>query len=255
MRVAVAGKGGAGKTTISATLARLCGRAGYPVIAIDADPNPNLAAALGVPDATAIRALPPSVVSRRLVGDALAAPVADVLGRYSTPGPDGTQLVVITAPDHAGEGCLCSSHAAVAALLADLRTGGEPRAVLVDMEASPEHLSRGTAGDVDMMLLVTEPYYRSLETTVRLAALAAQTAVTEVRVVANKLRSETDAEAVREFCQRHGLRLAAEVPWSEAAATADRTARALIDTAPDDAAVWAISALIADVGLVPARTK
>ena len=255
MRVAVAGKGGAGKTTISATLARLCGRAGYPVIAIDADPNPNLAAALGVPDGAALRALPPSVVSRRLVGDALAAPVADVLTRYGTPGPDGTQLVVITAPDHAGEGCLCSSHAAVAALLADLRTVGGQRAVLVDMEASPEHLSRGTAADVDLMLLVTEPYYRSLETTIRLAALAAQTAITEVRVVANKLRSHADADAVREFCQRHGLRLAAEVPWSEAAATADRAARPLIDAAPDDAAVRAIAVLMADVGLVPARTQ
>lgn len=255
MRVAVAGKGGAGKTTITATLARLCGRAGYPVIAIDADPNPNLAAALGVPDRATAPALPPTVVSRRLVGAALTAPVADVLSSYGTAGPDGTQLVVITAPDHAGEGCLCSAHAAVAALLADLRAAGEQRAVLVDMEASPEHLSRGTAGDVDMMLLVTEPYYRSLETTARLAALAAQTAIAEVRVVANKLRSEADAEAVREFCRRHSLRLAAEIPWSEGAATADRAARPLIDTAPDDAAVQAIAMLMADVRLVPARTS
>ena len=254
MRVAVAGKGGAGKTTITATLARLCGRAGYPVIAIDADPNPNLAAALGVPDRATAPALPPTVVSRRLVGAALTAPVADVLSSYGTAGPDGTQLVVITAPDHAGEGCLCSAHAAVAALLADLRAAAEQRAVLVDMEASPEHLSRGTAGDVDMMLLVTEPYYRSLETTARLAALAAQTAIAEVRVVANKLRSEADTEAVREFCLRHALRLAAEIPWSEGAATADRAARPLIDTAPDDAAVQAIAMLMADVRLVPART-
>jgi CO dehydrogenase maturation factor len=251
VRVAVAGKGGAGKTTITATLARLCGRAGYPVIAIDADPNPNLAAALGVPDQAPVRALPPTLVSRRLVGAALTAPVADVLSSYGTAGPDGTQLVTITAPDHADEGCLCSSHAAVAALLADLRVPGEQRAVLVDMEASPEHLSRGTASDVDMMLLVTEPYYRSLETTARLAALAAQTAIAEVCVVANKLRSQADADAVKEFCARHGLRLAAEVPWSEGAATADRAARALIDTAPDDPAVRALAMLMADVRLVP----
>lgn len=254
MRVAVAGKGGAGKTTLSATLARLCGRSGNPVIAIDADPNPNLATALGVPDGAVAAALPPSVVSRRLVGHALTDPVTDVLGRYGTCGPDGTLLVVISAPEHAGEGCLCSSHAAVAALLTDLRPRDEQRTVIVDMEASPEHLTRGTATDVDVMLLVTEPYYRSLETTARLAALAAQTAIAEVQVVANKLRSSADADAVREFCQRHGLRLAAEVPWSEGAATADRAARSLIDTAPDDAAVRAIARLMEDVLLLPSHS-
>ncbi len=247
MRIAVAGKGGAGKTTLCATLARLCGRAGHPVIAVDADPNPNLAAALGMPDGAAAPAIPPSVVSHRLFGHALAEPVTDVLSRYGTAGPDGTLLVVISAPEQAGQGCLCSSHAAVAALLTDLRARDEQRAVLVDMEASPEHLARGTATDVDVMLLVTEPYFRSLETTARLAALAAQTAIAEVRVVANKIRSQADAEAVREFCERHGLCLAAEVPWSDGATTADRAARALIDTAPDDAAVRAIARLIGDV--------
>ena len=243
MRIAIAGKGGAGKTTLGATLARLCGRAGYPVIAIDADPNPNLATALGVPAGVAAPALPPSVVSRRLVGDALADPVTDVLGRYGTAAPDGTLLVVISPPDRAGEGCLCSSHAAIAALLADLRARDEQRPVIVDMEASPEHLARGTAADVDVMLLVTEPYYRSLETTARLASLAAQTAITTVQVVANKIRSTADAEAVREFCERHGLCLAAEVPWSDAATAADRAGRPLLDACPDDPAVRAIAQL------------
>lgn len=251
MRVAVAGKGGAGKTTITATLTRLCGQAGYPAIAIDADPNPNLAAALGIPAGDAVRALPPTVVARRLTGLALAEPVADVLSTYATAGPDGVRLVTMTAPEHAEEGCICSSHAAVAALLADLRSDGDRRTVLVDMEASPEHLSRGTATGVDLMLLITEPYYRSLETTARFAALAAQTAIAEVCVVANKLRSGADAEAVREFCGRHELRLAAEVPWSEGAATADRAARSLIDTAPDDPAVGAIARLMKDACLVP----
>lgn len=249
MSVAIAGKGGAGKTTLCATLARLCGRAGHPVIAVDADPNPNLAAALGVPGRAAAPALPPSVVSHRIFGHALAEPVTDVLGRYGTAGPDGTLLVTISAPERAGEGCLCSAHSAVAALLTDLRARDEQRAVLVDMEASPEHLARGTATDVDIMLLVTEPYYRSLETTARLSALAAQTAIAEVRVVANKIRSPADAEAVREFCQRHGLRLAAEIPWSDGAVTADRAARPLVEAAPDDAAVRAIAGLIGDVRL------
>jgi CO dehydrogenase maturation factor len=254
VRIAVAGKGGAGKTTVSATLARLYGRAGYPVIAIDADPNPNLAIALGVADGTAAAALPPSVVSRRLVGPALRDPVTDVLRSYGTAGPDGTVLVTINAPDHAGEGCLCSSHSAVAALLADLAAEGEQRVVLVDMEASPEHLARGTAADADVMLLVTEPYYRSLETTARLASLAAQTPIGAVQVVANKIRSQADAEAVGEFCQRHGLGLAAEVPWSDGVAAADRAARPLIDAFPDDPAVRAIAGLVADLNTPPART-
>ncbi len=98
MRVAFAGKG-AGKTTIAATLARLAGRRGTPVVAIDADSNPNLAAALGVVPsaAAALAGIPAAAVSRKLTGPSLTAAVDDVLAAHGTVAPDGVRLLVMGA--------------------------------------------------------------------------------------------------------------------------------------------------------------
>ncbi len=241
MRIALAGKGGAGKTTISATLARARARAGAQVVAIDADSNPNLAAALGLRSG-ASGPVPVSLVSRRLSGAALTAPIEEVLAAHAVPGPDGVRLVGMGAPAHADEGCLCSAHATVSAVLADLGAG-EGTVTIIDMEASPEHLSRGTVRHADVLLLVTEPYFRSLETVRRLAALAAELPIARVAVVANKVRSEDEADAVLEFCARHELPCWAVVPWSEEVVAADLAARPLLDAAPGGPAVAAIEEL------------
>ena len=229
MRIALAGKGGAGKTTISATLARLL-TARASVIAIDADSNPNLSAALGL-TATAVTGeavLPAGLVSRRLDGAALTSPVDAVLARHAMTTADGVRVVLMGAPAHAGEGCLCSAHATVSALLADLGDSCDT-VTIIDMEASPEHLSRGTARHVDTLLLVTEPYYRSLETVRRLADLARELPIPRVAVVANKVRSSSDREAIEEFCQRHDLEVMAAVPRNEAVVDADTAGAALLD--------------------------
>jgi CO dehydrogenase maturation factor len=228
VRLAVAGKGGAGKTTLSATLALLAARSGRCVVAVDADANPNLATALGLPRATAPPTpVPPSLVSRRRGGAGLLEPVDEVLDRYAAAGPEGIRLLAMGAPAHADEGCLCAAHAVVSSVLEDL--GTPERLVVVDMEASPEHLSRGTIRHVDAVLLVAEPYYRSLETVRRMSALVAELPVPTVAVVANKLRSPGDAEAVAEFCVRHGLALIGSVPWSDAVGQADRARVPVVD--------------------------
>lgn len=244
MRVALAGKGGAGKTTISATLARLAGREGAPVVAIDADSNPNLSLALGIDQATMVSAfLPASLVNRRLdVDRALSSPLDEVLAGHATLGPDGVRLLVMGAPDHAEQGCLCSAHATVSALLADLASLAGAT-VVVDLEASPEHLSRGTARYVDTLLLVAEPYYRALEAVRRLADLAAELPIPRVAVVVNKIRSPADSEAVAAFCTRHCLELAGEVPWGDDVVGADRERVPLLDAAPDGPVVDAIKDL------------
>lgn len=244
MRIALAGKGGAGKTTISATLARLQARDGAQVVAVDADSNPNLGTALGIDPALLATAgsLPVSLVSRRLHGLALTAPIDEVLRLHGLEGPDGVHVVGMGAPGHADEGCLCSAHATVSALLSDLEAAPDTVAV-VDMEASPEHLSRGTARHADVLLLVTEPYFRSLEAVRRLADLATELPIETVAVVVNKVRSAAEADAVAEFCCRHGLTRLGEVPWSEDVTRADQAARPLLDTAPDGAAVAAIAEL------------
>lgn len=246
MRIAVAGKGGAGKTTISATLARLGARRGLSVVAIDADANPNLGAALGLSAglARSVRAIPSALVSRRLGGAGLNSPVEDVLDSYAVVAPDGVRLLAMGAPAHAEEGCLCSAHAVVSAVIEDL--GADPqRLVVVDMEASPEHLSRGTIRHVDVLCLVAEPYYRSLETVRRMAALAAELPVA-ILVVANKVRSSADIDAITEFCVRHDLVLAGAVPWSDEVGAADRARTATIDWPGAEPVTEAISAMRLD---------
>lgn len=243
MIVAVAGKGGAGKTTISATLTRLLARSGRRVVAIDADSNPNLAVALGLRErAVGAAWLPESLVSRRHTGPALVLPVAEVLERYAVPGPDGMHLLLMGMPEHAEQGCLCGGHATVSALIADL--GADPDVIaVVDMEASPEHLARGTARNADLLLLVAEPYFRSLEAVRRQAALAAELPIGRVEVVANKIRTPDDAEAIAQFCARHDLQMVGEVPWSDAVTVADGRATPLVDSADLDGAGAVIDAI------------
>jgi CO dehydrogenase maturation factor len=244
VRIALAGKGGAGKTTIAATLARVEARRGGLVVAVDGDSNPNLAAALGVRGghAGAPAPLPATLVSRRPRGPALTAPVEEVVERHAVPAPDGVRLLLMGMPAHADEGCLCAAHATISALLGDLEQRPDVLTV-VDMEASPEHLSRGTTRHADLLLLVAEPYYRSLETVRRLAALAAELPIPRLAVVANKVRSPAEAEAVAEFCERHRLEHLAEVAWSDEVVEADRAGIPLLDAAPDGPTVAAISAL------------
>lgn len=261
MRVAVAGKGGAGKTTLSATLARLGARADRPVVALDADANPNLSVALGLPaSAGQLVPLPSALVSRRIGGTGLTEPIDQVLDRYAVTGPDGVRLLGMGAPAHADEGCLCSAHAVVSALLEDL--GAPERFVVVDMEASPEHLSRGTVRHVDAILLVAEPYYRSLETVRRMAALVSELPVKRVAVVANKIRRREDFEALTEFCGRYGFELMGKLPWSEQVVVADQERVPVIDWPAAAGYVKAVQAVAASLlGITdvpagaPARTE
>ena len=250
LRVAVAGKGGAGKTTLSSTLARLFAREGRQVIVVDGDSNPNVATALGIDRerAEAIQPLPMGLVSRRLNGNAaLKDPVMDVVNRYGGMAPDNVHVLKMAMPEHADEGCLCSAHATVSALLADIDELDNTVSIL-DLEASPEHLSRGTTRHVDALLLVVEPYYRSFETARRMAALASELPIGRVGVVANKLRSPEDASAIAEYCERHGLQLEAELPWSTQVLDADRAEIPLLDFDPSGPVVAAVSKLADRLG-------
>jgi CO dehydrogenase maturation factor len=240
-RVAVAGKGGAGKTTLSATLARLLARQGRDVTVIDGDSNPNVAVALGVDRnaADALQPLPLTLVSRRLNGAALNQPVDQILATHSIQAPDDVRVLMMAMPQHADEGCLCTSHAVVSGLLNDMAVRTDAVTVL-DLEASPEHLSRGTTRNVDVLLLVVEPYYRSYETARRMAELAAELPIGRVSVVANKLRRATDALAIEEYCERHGLPLDGRLPFSTAVLDADAAGIPLLDYDPDGPVVAAI---------------
>ena len=117
---------------------------------------------------------------------------------------------------------------------------------LLDTEASPEHLSRGTARYAEKMLLVAEPYFKSLETARRMAALGRQLGL-EAALVANKVRDERDHQALAEFSRSHDIPIAAVIPFDDRMPEAERAGVAPLDHAPDSPAVAAITELAASL--------
>lgn len=261
MKVATVGKGGSGKTTIAGTLSRILARAGGKVLAIDGDPNPNLALMLGLTReaADSIRYIPPSIMrlieqpgdQRRLV---MAMSEGELISTYAASAPDGIDLIVMGKPAHgsAGSGCMCASHRAVRGLISEMSGYGEHS--VTDMEAGLEHLKRGTARNVDVMLIVAEPYYRSLEAAVRTFSLALELAIPQIWVVANKVRSASDREAVETFCRQHKMPIIGIVPSDEALIEAERLALAPFDFAPDCAAVSAVREIAANLAATVSMT-
>jgi CO dehydrogenase maturation factor len=123
--------------------------------------------------------------------------------------------------------------------------GVENEVNLLDMEASIEHLGRGTPGEVDDLLVVVEPYYRALETAGRIAPLARELGIGRILAVANKIRDDEDARVIREYLSGHGIELVAEIPFDDAVRDADRRGLSLIDVAPESDSVRAMTTLAA----------
>lgn len=251
MRLAVTGKGGAGKTTVAAALARVFARRGLEVNALDNDPNPNLAAALGVaPDDVArLRRVPREDLLEERVDDSGAArlrltrPFDEVVNEYGIRGPDDVAVLTLTGLLGAGKGCICGQHVAVRELLGELAEDQPERTHILDMEASLEHMSRGTVRNVDALLVVVEPYYRSLVTAERIVPLAGELGIDHVWLVANKVRSDADESEIDGFAARHGFEVIGRVPFDNAVVEADRRGASLIDHAPAGPAVAAIEAI------------
>ena len=250
MKLAVAGKGGSGKTSISGTLARLIARDGHSVLAIDGDTKPNLALTLGIPAERIndLPVLPSGLLERGNDGFELKKSLAELRESHSVEGPDGVTLLVMAHPheEDAGTGCYCGMHATVRELI-ESATDVDADVTLLDTEASPEHLTRGTAKYADVMLTVVEPYFKSLETGRRMAELAHGLGLKRVLLVANKVRDEAELAAVHEFAEKHGLEIAGVVPYDESLLAAERAEQAPLDFDPDSSAVKAIAAIAAQM--------
>lgn len=134
---------------------------------------------------------------------------------------------------------MCSSHATVRGLLHEL--SDEDMDVVVDAEASPEHLSRGTVEAVDLQLVVTEPYFKSLETARRYSNLGRELGIPNVAIIANKVRNPDDEEAIRAFCDQNDMEFFAAVPYDEMLSAAERAGIAPLDFDPDAPSVRAIA--------------
>ena len=135
-------------------------------------------------------------------------------------------------------------HATVRSVI-ETASSADGEVCILDTEASPEHLSRGTAKYADTMLAIVEPYFKSLETGRRMAVLAEDLGLERVALVANKIRDEHDLGAVKEFAEQHGLELAGVVPFDEQMPAAERAGQAPLDFAPGTAAINAIDELAA----------
>lgn len=132
---------------------------------------------------------------------------------------------------------MCSSHATVRGLLHDLP---HDAFVLLDAEASPEHLSRGTVEAMDLQLVVAEPYFKSLETARRYSQLGKDLGIENVVIVANKVRNRGDEDAIRQFCRERGMELFGVVPFDGMLAEAERAGIAPLDADPSAPVVTAL---------------
>jgi len=197
IKIAVSGKGGVGKTTLAAALAKLYKDAGYKVIAVDADPDANLAAALGA-DPQALANLLPIAQLREEIAERTGAEPGSGGGFFSiNPKVDdipekyhldvnGIKLMVLGTIETPGAGCICPESALLRRLVSHLIVERD-EAVILDMEAGIEHLGRATAQAVDMLIVVLEPGQRSLQTANKINELAKGLGIPRIGLVINKV--------------------------------------------------------------------
>ena len=257
-KIAVAGKGGVGKTTFSGLLARVLAAAGEKVYAIDADPNPTLGQALGFPPELQEKVVP-IVEMRELIQERTGAQpgesgayyklnprVDDIPERFSV-AHDGVHLLEMGTVKGAGAGCVCPENTVLRALVTHLLLR-ERETVLLDMVAGVEHLGRGTASAVDAMYVVVEPGQRSLMVAADIVRLAGELGVPAVWMVANKVRGEDDLAFIRAHVDAD--RLAGWLPRDDHVVEADMRGIAVYDAAPDLAR--RVAAIARETGLIGA---
>lgn len=243
MKIAVVGKGGSGKTTTSAVIARTFARQGRESLALDCDTNPNLGISLGLGEEATEQLL--------AVRDAVdagaethAATTDDLLRRFGVDAPDGVRLAVVSTIDHPQPGCPCCG-ISPEQLLGEL--GTDDRVVVADFEAGLGTVMRLDGRPVDVVVVVVEPTAKSLEVGRRAADLVTETDLGRLVITANRVRDDRDVERITAVFPDAQLVL---VPDDQAIVDAERRGLAPLDAAPDSAAVRALVRL-AEGLLVP----
>jgi len=240
MKLAITGKGGVGKTTLTSLLAYHYTHMGRRVLAIDADPSPCLGPALGF-SAEALAQLTPIAEMDTLIAERTGAQpgtmggyfkinprVDDIPDRFSVK-HRGITLLELGAVEKGGSGCICPESVLLKQLVSHILLRRD-EVVLLDMYAGVEHLGRATADSVNAMLVVVEPTARSLGTAAQIKSLAADLNLTRLYVVGNKARTAED----RAYIETHspGLPVLGHLPFTLQAPAADRDGQAVYDADP-----------------------
>lgn len=227
MKLAIVGKGGVGKTTLTAALARRIAGDGRSVVAVDADPDGNLATALGVPEAsvpTAIADMRELIMERTDAKDEGAGlmfrlnPKVDDLPERFSVDADSVRLLVLGTVELGGKGCMCPEGAVLKALMQHLLLRVQDE-VILDMEAGLEHMGRASAKGVDAMIAVVEPGMRSVQTARRIQKLAGDIGIERTFFVINKVRKPAEREKLEAVLGQEDI--LGVLPYSEDLANAD----------------------------------
>lgn len=259
-RVVVVGKGGVGKSTVTALLARLLARRGARVVAVDADEQRNLAATLGF-DVTAAAAIVAVAEDADYVAEKTGArpgegaggllrltpDTADVVDRLSVAGPDGVRVVVMGGLRQAGGGCLCPETALVSAAVAGMHLHDDD-VVLMDTHAGVEHFGRALARGFDTALVVVEPTFNSVQVGVTSARLAAELGIGRIHLVVNQARSDADRGRVAAYAEQVGgfeWDGVTVVPFDDAARQCEPAVDRLLDGSTLAEAVTGLADLLA----------
>lgn len=244
MRIAVVGKGGAGKSVVSANLARVLARRGHRVLALDSDTLPGLSLSLGadVPDEPPLNAAAEQNEQGRWRLKPGIGPVRAVQ-RFATDAPDGVRLLQIGKTDKRGLAANRASHNAFYQVIHRLEGAVSLRdwVILGDLPAGARQTAFDWAPYAERFLIVVEPTWQSMLTARRITRIAkGMREDAELSLVVNKAADDEDVERVQEFL---GVPTIAVVPVDEGVRCAERVGAALLDHAPDCAAVWAIERL------------
>ena len=227
MKIAVSGKGGVGKTTFSALLIRTLNEQGKHVLAIDADPDANLAAALGIPNADRIV---PIAEMKELVFERTEArpgsmggffklnPKVDDLPDVLSAKLGNIKLMRLGGVQKGGSGCICPESTLLRALITHIVLARD-EVVVMDMEAGIEHLGRATASAVDRLIVVVEPGRRSMDTAGHIRKLASEIGLKNIVLVGNKIRSSKDETFLKENLK--DFEFLGFIPYDEALIEAD----------------------------------
>ena len=239
MKIAISGKGGVGKTLLASLLAREFAESCYSVIAIDADPDANLAAMLGFPDAD--RVTPISEMKELIEERTETKPgraglyfkinpkVDDIPDKYSIK-HDDIRLLVMGSVKKGGTGCYCPENALLAALLSHLLITRD-EVVILDMAAGIEHLGRGTAKAVDKLIIVVEPGRGSIETAYRIEKLANDIGLKNIALVGNKIHNQSEREFMTSKLK--GFDFLGFIPYDQAMVQAEINNLPLLEASQD----------------------